>query len=115
MQKAGACAPAPFLPQSRLSPDAVGFAKLAHPAPERRRKPSPASGLLDAVGFVAAAALLADQAKLGLQGIDILDLALGVADRLGEGRDMLVKAGLVVPDFWRGLVVTLERLALEAR
>jgi hypothetical protein len=75
----------------------------------------PGSGLLDAIGLVAAATLLADQAELRLQRIRILDLALGVADRAGEACDVLVEAGLVGPDLVRGLVVAVERLALEAR
>src|SRR5262245_60011546 len=87
-----------------------GFRKSStHPTNAR------ASGLLDAIGLVAAAALLADQAKLSLQRIGILDLALGVADRLGEACNVLVEARLVVPDLVRGLVVTFERLALETR
>src|SRR6266702_2686294 len=71
------------------------------------------SGLLDAVGLVAAAALLADEAKFRLQRIGILDLALGIADRLGEACDVRVKAGLIVPDLVRRAVVAFERLALE--
>src|ERR1700688_1515430 len=63
---------------------------------------------------MAAAALLADHGKLRLQRIEIGDLALGVADRLGEACDVLIEARLVVPDLVRGTVVAVKLRALEA-
>src|SRR5882724_4491425 len=73
-----------------------------------------ASGLLDAEGLVAAAALFTDEGKLGLQRVAILDLALGIADRLGEACNVLLEARLVLPDLGRRAVIAFERLALDA-
>src|SRR5882757_7127932 len=74
----------------------------------------PRSALLDAIGLVAAAALLADHRQLCLQRIEILDLALGLNDGLGKACDMFVEAGLVFPDLWRGGVVAFRLEALGA-
>src|SRR5262249_3183426 len=54
---------------------------------------------LHAKGFVAGAALLAEDRQTNLERFEILDLALGLGDGLGEVRGVLLKAGLVLPDF----------------
>src|ERR1700744_1031325 len=72
------------------------------------------STVLDAVGLVAAAALLADHGERRLQRIEVLDRALGLGDGLAEARGMLVEPGLVAPDLGRDAVVAARLGALEA-
>src|SRR6185437_11902595 len=69
---------------------------------------------LDPVGLVATAALLADNGEIDFQRLEILDLALGFGHGLGEARDVLAEAFLVLPDFRRGLIIALELHALHA-
>src|SRR3954463_13064325 len=73
------------------------------------------SAVLHTKRLVAAAAFLADRREIRLERVQILDLALGLADDLGEARDLGIEAGLVLPHFRRGAVVALGLHALGAR
>src|SRR6185437_6675823 len=75
------------------------------------KPPCERSTLLDAEGLVAAAALLADHGKRGLQRVEVGDL--GVADSFRKACDMLAEAGLVFPDFCRDLIIALGLHALD--
>src|SRR5665213_4567100 len=99
---------------SRPVAEARGLIGATQSVPASLNASVPPSAVLDPVGFVAAAALLADHGQRRLQRVEILDLALGVRDDLGEACDVLVEAGLVVPDFRRGVVIALRLHALGA-
>src|SRR6187402_3437040 len=86
---------------------------LSQPPYLDSRWPVP-SAVLHPERLVAAAAFLADRGETRLERVEILDLALGLGDDLGEACDLCVEAGLVLPDFWRGRVVALGLHALGA-
>src|SRR4051812_797326 len=71
--------------------------------------------VLHAKRLVAAAAFLADRGEIRLERVQILDLALGLANDLGEARDLGIESGFVLPHFRRGAVVALGLHALCAR
>src|SRR3954454_16829113 len=73
------------------------------------------SAVLHAKRLVAAAAFLADRGEIRLERVEILDLALGLANDLGEARDLGIEAGLVFPHLRRSAVVALGLHALGAR
>src|SRR3954453_3980668 len=52
------------------------------------------SAVLHAKRLVAAAAFLADRGEIRLERVEILDLALGLANDLGEARDLGIESGL---------------------
>src|SRR3954452_20637848 len=73
-----------------------------------------ASTVLHAKRLVAAAAFLTDRGEIRLERVQILDLALSLADDLGEARDLGIEPGLVLPHLRRGAVVALGLHALCA-
>src|SRR5260370_42067885 len=73
-----------------------------------------ASAVLDPVGLVAALAFVVDGGERCLEGIEILDLALCLADRLGKARRVGFEALSVGPDFCRSVVVAFRLQAFDA-
>src|ERR1700686_3279225 len=74
----------------------------------------PASAILDPVGLVAALAFVVDGRERCLEGIEILDLALCLANRFGKARRAGFEALSVGPDFCRSVVVAFRLQAFDA-